>query len=132
MANQITSNYKLNNRIDMLKFQYSNKRKAVRYIRNDIDAAVTKIKVFRTNKLSYVILHDISTRGAFISTDLNLSLNKKLTLTLVFAQGRKFAIPAKIVRKDFLGSYKYGLQFDCCNDSLGDYLLTTQSKLIFK
>jgi hypothetical protein len=109
-----------------------NQRKTVRYIRKDIVAAVAKISLFNVGKIFKVKLHDISTRGVFISTQKKLKLHCKLTVFIIFKDGKKFSISAKIVRQKKLKVNFYGIKFDACNHDLGDYLLETQVDLIFK
>lgn len=126
---------------DWLNFDFSddlkkNNRIAVRYIRDDIAASVCKIRLFNfgflTNKEILVDLIDISSKGVLISTNKKLPLKKKITLTLKFENTVTFQIKASIVRKTSVLEYQYGIKFDRLNNELGDYLLETQRKLIFK
>ncbi len=118
--------------LDLTDAINSNRRRTVRYIRKDIKACVNKVKFFRFGKPYAIDLHDLSTRGAFISLDKKLNINKKLTLILIFEDGKQFEIPAKIVRKEGVKKYRYGIKFDKYQNDLGDYLLKTQTNLIFK
>lgn len=119
------------------KKNIKNQRKTTRYIREDIAASVCKISGFnfgfRFNKDIYVELLDISSRGVLVETDQKLALNKKITITLTFEDNKSFLIPAKVVRGMMHNKkYHYGIKFDRSNDDLGDYLLETQRKLVFK
>jgi hypothetical protein len=113
-----------------------NQRKTTRYIREDIAASVCKISGFsfgfRFNKDIFVELLDISSKGVLVETDQELALNKKITITLTFEDHKSFVIPAKVVRKAVSIKSQYGIKFDRSNDDLGDYLLETQRKLVFK
>jgi hypothetical protein len=114
-----------------------NRRKSVRYLRNDIGATVRKIGIFnfvtlKTNRDISVKLIDIGSRGVLVSTDKKLSLNKHVVLTLRFADFKEFVIPSVVVRKADLPKQQYGIKFDQANDKLADYLLATQKKLNFK
>ncbi|MDD5580885.1 MAG: PilZ domain-containing protein [Methylobacter sp.] len=115
------------------KKQFHNQRITTRYIRDDIKALV-----FTTGLLNFghrrirVDLIDISSKGVLISTSKKLGINKKVILALKFGCGNTFKINAKIVRKSDSSNYQYGIKFDQYNNALGDYLLETQSKLIFK
>jgi hypothetical protein len=126
---------------DWLNFDFSdgllkNERIAVRYVREDIAASVCKIRLFNfgflINKEILVELIDISSKGVLISTNKKLSIKKKITLTLKFEDAKTFQIKACVVRKVPVLEYQYGIKFDRLNDELGDYLLETQRKLIFK
>ena len=126
---------------DWLNFDFSddlkkNNRIAVRYIREDIAASVCKIRLFNfgflINKEILVDLIDISSKGVLISTNKKLPLKKKITLTLKFEDAKTFQIKACVIRKVSALANQYGIKFDCLNDELGDYLLETQRKLIFK
>ena len=126
---------------DWLNFDFSddlqkNNRVAVRYVREDIAASVCKIRLFNfgflINKEILVELIDISSKGVLISTNKKLSIKKKITLTLKFEDAKTFQIKACVVRKVPVLEYQYGIKFDRLNDELGDYLLETQRKLIFK
>ena len=126
---------------DWLNFDFSddlkkNNRVAVRYIREDIAASVCKIRLFNfgflINREILVELIDISSKGVLISTNKKLPLKKKITLTLKFEDTKTFQIKACVVRKTPALEYQYGIKFDRLNNELGDYLLETQRKLIFK
>jgi hypothetical protein len=126
---------------DLLNIDFSddlkkNKRDAVRYIREDIAASVCKIRLFNfgflTNKEILVELLDISSKGVLISTNKKLPLKKKITITLKFEDEKTFQIKACVVRTVPDLKYQYGIKFDRFNNDLGDYLLETQRKLIFK
>jgi len=122
--------------IDFSEVPITNKRVATRYIREDIAASVCKISWFnfgfRFNKDIFVELVDISSKGVLIATSQKLPLNKKITLTLTFEDLKSFIIQAKVVRKAIADQTQYGIKFDRTNDDLGDYLLETQRKLVFK
>ncbi|MDD2800940.1 MAG: PilZ domain-containing protein [Methylobacter sp.] len=122
--------------IDFSEVLISNKRVATRYIREDIAASVCKISWFnfgfRFNKDIYVELVDISSKGVLIATSQKLPINKKITLTLTFEDLKSFIIQAKVIRKALSDQTQYGIKFDRTNDALGDYLLETQRKLVFK
>lgn len=122
--------------IDFSEVLISNKRVATRYIREDIAASVCKISWFnfgfRFNKDIYVELVDISSKGVLIATSQKLPINKKITLTLTFEDLKSFIIQAKVIRKAQSDQTQYGIKFDRTNDALGDYLLETQRKLVFK
>jgi len=122
--------------IDFSDVPITNKRVATRYIREDIAASVCKISWFnfgfRFNKDIFVELVDISSKGVLIATSQKLPINKKITLTLTFEDLKSFIIQAKVVRKALADQTQYGIKFDRTNDALGDYLLETQRKLVFK
>jgi len=121
---------------DVSEAQIINKRVATRYVREDIAASVCKISWFNFgflfNKNILVELIDISSKGVFIATDQKLPVNKKITLTLTFEDHKSFVIQAKVVRRAGFQQTQYGIKFDRTNDALGDYLLETQRKLVFK
>ena len=113
-----------------------NRRMGIRYIRNDIGVSVRKIGVFnfsfRANHGISVKLVDISSRGALIATNIKLPVNKKVSLTIRFADFKEFQIPGKVARKSQGAVLIYGIKFDHLNNGLADYLLATQRKLTFK
>ena len=53
-------------------------------------------------------------------------------LNLKFKTGRSFKIKGIVVHRTVLEPCQYGIKFNRYNDELGNYLLETQSKLIFK
>ncbi len=122
----------LNEVIDINKINVSNRRITTRYVRSDVKASVSKIKLFRFGQPITIDLHDLSTRGALISVQKNLKLNKKITLILRFEDGKEFHIPATIVRKTSNNTSIYGIKFNRYNNELGEYLLKTQTQLVFK
>ena len=113
-----------------------NRRMGIRYIRNDIGVSVRKIGVFnfsfRANHGISVKLVDIGSRGALIATNIKLPVNKKVSLTIRFADFKEFQIPGKVARKSECSVVIYGIKFDHINNGLADYLLATQRKLTFK
>jgi hypothetical protein len=109
-----------------------NIRVATRFIREDIVASINVSGLLSFGKTIPVNLMDIASRGVMISTNQRLGINKKLTLTLQFKSGKAFVIKGVVVRRSGLSNEEYGIKFDRCNDELGDYLLETQGKLIFK
>jgi hypothetical protein len=109
-----------------------NQRIATRYIRDDIAASVRRMGLFCFGGETSVQLMDITSKGVLIATSKKFRVNKKINLTLEFASGKIFKIKAAVVHKSDLSPYQYGIKFDRYNNELGDYLLETQSKLVFK
>jgi c-di-GMP-binding flagellar brake protein YcgR len=113
-----------------------NRRKGVRYIRKDMGVSLRKISLFnfsfRANQDISVKLVDISSRGVLIATEINLPINKKVFLTIRFADFKEFEIPGKVVRKSGNNAQVYGIKFDRLNEALADKLLATQRKLAFR
>ncbi len=113
----------------------TNKRMGIRYIRNDIGVTLRKIGLFNFNLFadqdSSVKLVNISSRGALIATAIKLPVNKKVTLTIRFADFKEYEIPGKVVRRSQSTDFFYGVKFDKTNNKLADKLLATQRKLSF-
>lgn len=114
------------------EYSAQNNRAAARCLRDDILAYISYKKLFRAENTIAVKLVDINSRGALVTTSAELPVNKKISIILNFRDGKQFIIPAKIVRHQASTTNEYGIKFDSCNNALGDYLLDTQSKLIFK
>ena len=114
----------------------TNRRMSVRYVRHDIGACVRKIGLFNftftAKKAKSVKLIDISSRGVMIATNMRLATNKRIVLTIRFADFKEFEIPGKVVRRAMGELQIYGIKFDFLNDELADHLLATQRKLTFK
>jgi hypothetical protein len=112
-------------RLDELE---ANKRIAVRYRRKDIKAVI-KIHSFFYPRLQAVILNDVSSKGAGIICPVKLSAKTRVSLYLLFNDGKRFDIEALVVygRND----NHYGLKFDQFNDQLAEHLLQTQTDLKF-
>ena len=113
----------------------TNRRMGIRYIRSDIAVTVRKIGLFNfnfgANRDSSVKIVDISSRGILIATNINLPVNKQVSLTIRFADFKEFIIPSKVVRKTKGAVITYGIKFDKVNNKLADNLLATQRKLSF-
>jgi hypothetical protein len=124
--------------IDPAMENYNNQRKTIRYIRDDISAFINRSDIFGGyNSFSYsysieVKLLDISSKGALISSSKKITLNKKVNLILIFGCNKKFEISSKIVRKGSYAQKIYGLKFSHSRHDLGDYLLETQTELVFQ
>ncbi|NOQ36625.1 MAG: hypothetical protein GQ569_12155 [Methylococcaceae bacterium] len=117
---------------------YHNGRKTIRYVRNDITASINQADIFGgfslfSHSRSIIVkLLDISSKGAFIACPEKIRINKKIRLTLVFDANKKFEIEAKVIRESTEARKLYGLKFESINNELGDYILETQTELIFK
>lgn len=117
-----------------------NQRKSVRYVRKDITTFISQPDIFGSYSLfsisraTKVKLFDISSRGALIAGPSRLVLrkNQRIKLTLIFNTNKMFEFPAKVVREVTEERKLYGIKFDRVNDSLGDYLLESQSDLVFR
>jgi PilZ domain len=113
----------------------TNRRMSVRYVRNDIGTSIRKIGLFNftflANRAMSVKLIDISSRGVLIASNMRLATNKKIVLTIRFADFKEFEVPGKVVRKSMGDLQIYGIKFDHINDELADHLLATQRKLTF-
>lgn len=111
-----------------------NGRSAIRFIRDDIKVALTHFNIFNLDKKVYIRLLDISSNGVLIASDLKFAQNKKMRLIIQFKDRKRYILPVTVVRKicSQSGAYQYGLKFRKAHESLGDYLLKTQTKLIFK
>jgi hypothetical protein len=109
-----------------------NNRIATRFVREDIDASITDLGFLNRSKAHPVHLMDITSKGVLIKSDKKLNINQSLTLKLKFLAGKEFVIKAKVVRVADSANSQYGVKFDRYNNELGDYLLDTQTKLVFK
>lgn len=117
-----------------------NQRKSVRYVRKDITIFISQpdffgsYSLFSVSRATKVKLFDISSRGALIAgpSRLILKKNQRLKLTLIFSTNKMFEFTAKVVREVTEERKLYGLKFDKVNDTLGDYLLESQSDLVFR
>ena len=124
--------------IDPAMENYNNQRKTIRYIRSDISASINRRDIFGGyNSFSYsdsikVKLLDISSKGALISSPKKINLKKKINLVLIFSCNKRFEIPSKVVREEVYTEKIYGLKFDNARHDLGDYLLETQTELLFQ
>ena len=124
--------------IDPTMENYNNQRKTIRYIRGDISASINRRDIFGGyNSFSYsdsieVKLLDISSKGALISSPKKINLNKIINLVLIFNCNKKFEIPSKIIREEIYAQKIYGLKFSNIRHDLGDYLLETQTELVFQ
>lgn len=116
--------------------QSVNRRKSIRFIRNDLGATIQKISLFNFNfwfdRGVNVKLLDISSRGVLIASEMRLATGKRILLTIRFPDFTEFEIEGIIVRKDLGNLQAYGIKFDYPDDELADYLVSTQRRLIFK
>ncbi len=108
----------------------NNRRTTVRYVREDITVILIEKKMFSTNRIMVKLL-DIGSKGVSISCAEKLAVNKKVNLQIFFSDGRKFEVESIIVRKQNIPELQYGLKFQRYQNSLGNYLLSTQSNLVF-
>jgi hypothetical protein len=109
----------------------NNQRIAVRYIRDDIKALLHKPFLFFFAKKIPVDLLDISSKGAAIECHKKLRLKRNIILKLIFKDNHEFTLYATIIYQ-IKNKQQYGLKFDCFNNELGEYLLSTQNELLFK
>ncbi len=109
-----------------------NHRIATRFVREDIDASIGDLGLFSHGKHFPVHLIDITSKGVLIQSEKKLKVDQTLSLTLKFKTGKAFVIKAKVVRIAANTTNHYGVKFDRYNNELGDYLLDTQTKLVFK
>lgn len=117
------------------KIRKQQQRATVRYVRDDIAVAICKTNPIIFGREIFIELAeliDINCRGALITTSASFRVNEKIMLNLKFKSGRSFKIKGVIVHRTVLPPCQYGIKFNRYNDDLGNYLLETQSKLIFK
>lgn len=112
--------------------EYINRRKAVRYVRDDITAVLIKKGLLKSTDMIVKLL-EISSKGALISCSMKLGINKKVTLRLVFKDGKKFNLKATVIHIGTTPPGKqYGLEFNKLSNRLGEHLLSTQIDLVLK
>ncbi len=114
----------------------TNRRLGVRYIRDDILVSLRKSHFLRLgfpsmNEETFVRLLDISSKGASIATDVKLSVNNKVNLTITFMGSKSFDMPGRVVRITKANRPIYGIKFDEVNNRMADYLVSAR-KLAFK
>lgn len=117
---------------DFMANQPHNARKTIRYIRNDLKVNLAYIGVLGIKKTIPSKLNDISTRGVSVTTSKKISVNKKLTVMIRFSDGNVFKIKGTVIRKCPINPRRYGIKFEKQENGLGDYLLKTQTDLVFK
>ncbi len=121
--------------VNISNWSSKNKRRAPRYVREDIVVALCETTTLSFGKevfLGFVELNDITSRGASIVSTQYLATNKKISLHLQFQSKTIFKISATIVYRINEPPYQYGLKFDEDNHELSEHLLKTQLKLIFR
>lgn len=106
-----------------------NQRMAVRYRRTDLRAAI-KVHSLLFPRLFQVALYDISSRGAAVISQDKLSRKSKVSLYLMFPDGERFDVVARVVHCDHK-KQRYGLKFDGRHAALAEHLLHTQTDLHF-
>lgn len=111
--------------------ELNNKRAAIRYIRTDISLTVCVLGLFSLSRYIPVKLLDISSKGAAIQCKKSIPLKKKIALNLLFDDNSSFTIPAKIIHEK-TNKNTYGVQFEKFNNELGDFLLSSPDKIVFK
>ncbi len=115
-----------------------NKRKTVRYVRRDITAFVNQADIFGTfslfseSRTVRVRLLDISSKGGMIASSDRFKANRKLLLTLIFDNNKKFEIPVRIVREIIRKKNFYGLKFEKTNEELAEHLMSSESTWSFR
>jgi hypothetical protein len=128
----ISDDYKDYLKTDVLDHKIDNSRIATRYIREDIAVSITSKNLLGISKRIEAKLLDITSKGVLVAATEKMAINKNIVLHLRFTTGKVFDINAKIVRNAAADKNEYGIKYDFYNNELGDYLLETQSKLIFK
>jgi PilZ domain len=128
----ISDDYKDYLKTDVLDHVIDNSRIATRYIREDIAVSITSKNLLGISKRVEATLLDITSKGVLVAATEKMAINKNIVLHLQFTTGKVFDIKAKIVRNAAADKNEYGIKYDLYNNELGDYLLETQSKLIFK
>ncbi len=109
-----------------------NRRKVVRYVREDIQASLEKPSLFGNKPPIASKLLDISTKGALLATGHQFRIKAKVVLHLTFDKGKSFTIPGRIIHRISASAPTYGMEFRQIQHDLGDYMLATQSDLVFK
>jgi len=114
--------------------QPANRRKTVRYVCHDLRAElVTEGWLGFTKKTCAVELSDLSSRGALIRCEETLRPDMQILLHLFFADGKHFVVPGQIVRSaEKKQTPFYGVRFKSYQHDLADYLLKTQTDVVFK
>ncbi len=115
----------------------SNRRLGVRFIRDDITVSARKASIFNLGfrpvlKAFSVTMLDISSRGILVASNVKLSLNKKILLTLRFVDLREFEILGTVIRETETDTLSYGIKFDHVDNRFADYLVVSQKTLTFK
>ncbi len=110
----------------------NNRRRTIRYVRDDIDAQLTVYKLIGKSKPINVELLDVSSKGALINApSTTFRINSKVDLELIFkSDSRPFTIPGTIVRKTV--DMNFGIKFSSYQNNLGDHLLDTHTDLVFR
>jgi hypothetical protein len=121
--------------VNFANWSAKNHRVAPRYIRDDIVVVLCEITHLSFGKevfIDFVKLNDITSRGLSFSSPQHIGVHKKIIMNLRFNTEVTFKIPASIVYRMNSTPYQYGVKFDYDNHDLSDYLLETQSKLVFR
>ena len=108
-------------------------------MRYDLGITVRKKGLLKFSFLKHdeipVKLVDISSRGigVLITSDLQLSQNQKIFVSVRFRNFKEFEIPSTVMHKTSVDdAIMYGIKFDRISNTFANYLLKTQTKLSFK
>lgn len=107
-----------------------NRRKYIRYARNDLVASILKLGLldlakFRNREIRVTVL-DISSRGALVRGDSKISVNKDIILTVRFQDSKECRMLGKIIRRASDDVLTYGIVFKKTSDQLSRYLLLSK------
>ena len=110
----------------------NNRRRTIRYVRDDIAAHLIVYKLIGKSKPINVELLDVSSKGALINAPgTKFGINTKVDLELIFkSDSRPFTITGTIVRKT--EDMNVGIKFSSYQNDLGDHLLDTHTDLVFR
>ena len=111
---------------------HSNRRRSVRYVRNDIQTTLLVRNFLGLKRSMEVKLFDISSRGVNISVAKRLKIGKPICLVFKFEDGIEFKIKAFIQNCCIKSEYQYGIKFEKQENNLADHLLKTQVDLVFR
>jgi len=121
IRHQVTSNYLSVHSFPIIKNLLDNK-----------DVALDKLYLYESNKQIPAKFRNFHSSSVKILTHTPLDTKKQHSLIFILSNGDKYNTLTQITDYQQHKYNNYGIKFDKANDELGEYILETQTDLVFK
>ena len=99
---------------------------------NDKEISLDRLDLYRSKEQIPAKFRNLGSSSVKVLTHTPLNTKEQHDLIFILSNGKKHKASTQIDDYQHNISYSYGIRFDKASDDLGEYLLETQTDLVFK
>ena len=126
LKSRVKNHHETNNYLSVHSFP------SIKTLLNDKEISLERLCLYESKDQVSAKFRNLNSRSVKVLTYTPLDPKKQHCLIFILSNGKKHKVLTQINNSQHRIYYNYGIKFDKASNELGDYILETQTDLIFK